>query len=88
MAAMGAAPDMGMAPPEEAAPEESTLDILNRMIEDAKLYMEIDPDEEDKLTMAKVLTMLQGYLAAEQKEAQDAMQGKLSPKILSQAYGG
>lgn len=88
----GAAPppgDPGMMPPEQG-PEggESTIDILNQMLDLAKLYMEVDEDEEDKMTMAKVLTMLQGYLAAEQRESQDAMQGKLSPKLLAQSYGG
>ena len=38
--------------------------------------------------MTKVLQMLQKYLADEQAEQHDAMQGKLSPKILSRAYGG
>ena len=79
---------MGM---EAQGPEqggESTIDILNQMLDLAKLYMEVDEDEEDKLTMAKVLQMLQGYLAAEQKEQQDAMQGKISPKLLAQSYAG
>jgi hypothetical protein len=89
----GAAPpqgDPGMMPPEQGAPEggESTIDILNQMLDLAKLYMEVDEDEEDKMTMAKVLSILQGYLAAEQRESQDAMQGKLSPKLLAQSYGG
>jgi hypothetical protein len=82
--------DPGMMPPEQGAPEggESTIDILNQMLDLAKLYMEVDEDEEDKMTMAKVLSILQGYLAAEQRESQDAMQGKLSPKLLAQSYGG
>ena len=86
----GAAPPPGMMPPEQGAPEggESTIDILNQMLDLAKLYMEVDEDEEDKMTMAKVLSILQGYLAAEQRESQDAMQGKLSPKLLAQSYGG
>ena len=80
----------GGAPPPAPAPEggESTTDILERMIEDAKLYIDTDEDEEDKHTMAKVLTILQGYLAEEQKEARDALGGKLSPKIMARAYGG
>ena len=32
----------GGPPPEQVAPAESTLDILNRMIEDAKLYIDTD----------------------------------------------
>jgi hypothetical protein len=91
-AMMGGAPPMGpppMGPP--PAPEgggESTTDILEQMIELSKLYIETDEDEEDKLTMTKVLQILQKYLADEQKEAQDAMSGKLSPKIMARAYGG
>lgn len=77
--------DPNMMPPQGG---ESTIDILRQMLDLAKLYMEVDEDEEDKMTMAKVLTMLQGYLAEEQRESQNAMQGKLSPKLLAQSYGG
>ena len=82
----GMPPEPPMGDP--AAGGESTVDILERMIEDAKLYIDTDEDEEDKHTMTKVLTILQGYLADEQKESQNAMQGKLSPKVMARAYGG
>lgn len=81
-----AAPDQG--PDATAQGGESTVDILNRMIQDAQDYLSVEQDEEDKLTMAKVLTMLQGYLAKEQKESDQAMQGKASPRLMRQAYGG
>lgn len=66
----------------------STTDLLEQMIELAKTYIDTDEDEEDKHTMAKVLTILQGYLAEEQKEGREALGGKLSPKIMARAYGG
>lgn len=65
----------------------STVDILRQMLDLGKQYLDVEQDEEDILTMTKVLQLLQGYLASEQKEQQDAMQGKLSPKLLAQSYG-
>lgn len=81
------------APVEEpvAAPQEdgeSTINILNRMIQDAQEYLSVETDEEDKLTMTRVLNLLQGYLAREQKESDQAMQGTASPRLLRRAYGG
>ncbi len=88
-------PEMGAPPPVDGAPleadpaaGESTIDIVTRMIEDAKLIMDTDEDEEDKLGFSKILQMLQKYMADEQRESTDAMQGKMSPRLLAQSYGG
>lgn len=77
---------LGQQPP---APQSGgdTVDILRQMIDLAKNYIDAEQDEDDKLTMTKVLTTLQQYLAAEQKERDDAMQGKASPKMLRSVYG-
>ena len=81
---MGGAPAQG----EPAAGGEDTVTILTRMIEDAKSYIEAEQDEEDKLTMTKVLTTLQQYLADEQKEMDDMLGGKVSPRLMRRAIGG
>lgn len=65
-----------------------TVSILRQMIDLAKSYMEAESDEEDIATMTKVLQTLQQYLADEQAERDDAMQGKFSPKAMRAAYGG
>lgn len=75
----------------ESAPSEggeSTTAILERMISDAQAYITAEKDPEDKLTMTKVLTTLQQYLAEEQKEQDDLLAGKASPKVLRKAASG
>lgn len=57
-----------------------TTSILRQMIDSAKAYIEAEQDEEDKLTMAKILTQLQQYLADEQREQDGMAQGKITPK--------
>ncbi len=88
----GGDPMAGMAPEPAADPAagggDSTTSILERMIADAKLYVEVEQDEEDKLTMTKVLTTLQQYLADEQKETDDLLGGKVSPRALRKVSGG
>jgi hypothetical protein len=83
-------PDAGPAPTSDdsSAGGGSTTDILQRMIDDARSYLEVEQDEEDKLTMTKVLSQLQGYLAKEQKEQDDMLQGKASPRALRKATSG
>lgn len=61
--------------------------MLKDMLDIASGYLDQEQDEQNKLTMQKVTTLLQQVLAAEEKELQDAMGGKMSPKLLSQAYG-
>lgn len=86
---------MGGGPPPveepEAAPDEgggSTVEILDRMISDAMAYIDAETDEEDKATMTKVLSTLQGYKASEQKERDGMMQGKVTPKGMRKASSG
>lgn len=72
---------------EQASPR-STSEILEEMIESAKEYLNVEQDEEDKLTMTKVLQQLQQYLAKEQSEADGALQGKVSPRMIRKTMGG
>lgn len=86
----GAAPDpMAGAPaPGQDADGEDTVAILERMIADAQKYLQVEQDEEDKLTMTKVLQQLQQYKANEQKETDDLLGGKVSPRALRRVAGG
>ena len=65
----------------------STTDILSQMIDLAKEYLDVETDQEDIHTMTGILQKLQQYLASEQKEQDDAMQGKASPKLMRKTYG-
>lgn len=65
---------------------DNPVDLIQQMIDLAKRYIEVEPDEEDKLTMTKnVLASLQQYLAKDQKEGEEMLQGKLSPRAVRRA---
>ena len=81
MAAMGME-GMGAPAPENPSEMYSALrDLLNEI-------RQIEQDEEDLMALEKIGTLVQGLLARNAKEATDAMAGKLSPRMLAQAYGG
>lgn len=82
----GGAPDQG-APPDQA-PTDDPVSVLNRMIADAKTYLEVEQDEEDKATMTKVLSQLQSYLAKEQKEAHAALGISPAQKFVAKQTAG
>ena len=72
-------PMMGQAgPQEDAAP----ADLIRQMLEIADRYRQVEQDDEDLFAMEKVRSDLQGLLAAQQKESDDLLQGKASPKAL------
>lgn len=50
-------------------------------------WRQVETDDEDLLMIEQISTMVQKLLARNSKEAMDAMQGKLSPRMLAQAYG-
>lgn len=62
-------------PPGQGGPEDQPVDLLKQMIDLAKSYLDVEPDEEDKATMTKVLQLLQQYLAKDQADQQAAMGG-------------
>ena len=49
-------------------------------------WRQAEQDPEDLLALEKISTMLQQIETGRAKEAQAAMSGKLSPRIMSQAY--
>src|SRR5690348_4501524 len=59
--------------------EDQPISLLKQMIDLGKRYVEVEPDEEDKATMTKVLSTLQGYLAKDQKENDQMLGGVMSP---------
>lgn len=61
---------------------------IKEIISMVRAYAEQENDEENILTAEKITTMLQQILAAEQKDAEGMLQGKVSPKALRKAYGG
>lgn len=65
-------------PPEEqqqGGPEDEPISLLKQMLQLAAQYLQVEPDEEDKATMAKVQATLQQYLAKDQADAQQALGG-------------
>jgi hypothetical protein len=67
---------------------QAAVDYLKQMIDLAKKYLDVEPDEEDKATMTKVMSQLQQYLAKDQSELDGAMSGSLSPRAMRKAGSG
>jgi hypothetical protein len=63
-------------------------DFARSMLELINEWRQVESDEEDLLMIEQVSTLVQKLLARNQKESLEAMQGKLSPRMMSQAYGG
>lgn len=61
---------------------------FDRMLSDALALASGDMSEQNKLAIQKVMTELQKIKAAEEKESEGMMQGKLSPGLMRRAYGG
>lgn len=64
------------------SPEDNPIEILRQMIEMAQQYMQIEPDESDKGTMAKVLAQLQGYLAKDQADRDKLLGNPAAARVL------
>jgi hypothetical protein len=76
----------GAVPPSLPGPA-SPEAVLRSMLELANVYRQVEQDDEDLQEMEQVTTRLQGLLARNSKEADAAAAGKLSPRLLRQAYG-
>jgi hypothetical protein len=93
-AALGAGPaaggppagpqDTGQPPDQGAAPGDP-VEIVTQMLEMGKTYLDTEEDHEDLLAMQKILTELQNLLTKDQQDADKAMQGNVSPRILRKA---
>lgn len=68
--------------------EQKPIEILRGMIELAQAYLQTEPDDIDKGTMAKVLAQLQAYLAKDQQDAEKAMGVTPQARFLRKANQG
>jgi hypothetical protein len=71
-------PSAGYAPGQSGGSEDQPVQILDQMIQLARQYLDVEPDEEDKATMAKLLATLQQYKAKDQADMQQALGGNAS----------
>lgn len=71
----------GAEPQDSEGYVQAILDMISQWRQD-------EQDPQDLLVLEKISTLLQGITTGRAKEAQDAMQGKLSPRILAQSVGG
>lgn len=51
------------------------LEILQSMVDAAQQYIGVEPDHEDKAVMTKILALVQGLFAKDQKDRDQAMGG-------------
>jgi hypothetical protein len=54
----------------------------------AAMPSESTMSEQTKAKVQKAMTLIQDIKAATEKESHDALGGKVSPRLLTQAYGG
>lgn len=69
----------------------SASDRLDRALNDlmqAAMPSESTMSEQTKAKVQKAMTLIQDIKAATEKESHDALGGKVSPRLLTQAYGG
>ena len=61
-------------------------DLIRQALELVRQYAAQEQSEQGTLDAEKITTLLQQILANEEKELEDAMQGKASPRMLRSAY--
>lgn len=77
-------PDGGGGDPSQQDPSNLIRDMLDLLDQ----YKSTEEDEADKLLVEKIGTQLQQLLANNQQTLDQAMQGKISPKLLRKQYAG
>lgn len=80
----GGAPGAPAGPPpqQQEDDEHEPIRILQQMIQLGQTYQRVEPDAEDKATMAKVLATLHAYLAKDQQDAEAALGGGGATRVL------
>lgn len=68
--------------PEQGEDEREPIAILKQMIQLAARYIQVEPDAEDKATMAKLQATLHQYLAKEQSDAEAALGGGPATRLM------
>ena len=51
------------------------MQVLTQILDLANQYLQVEPDEEDKLTMQKITTLIQQLKAKDQQDQEQAMGG-------------
>ena len=74
-------------PPQPQQAGGSFDDLLSKAIDDLHTLAGLADDPVDKQDVLKCLAALNGIKAAEQKEQDAAMGGKVSPRQMRKAYG-
>lgn len=74
----------GPAPAQES--ESDPRDLIRQALELVRQYAAQEESEQGTLDAEKITTLLQQILASEEKELEQAMQGKASPRMLRSAY--
>jgi hypothetical protein len=88
MALLGGGGEGAPAPEASADPGGDAMELIRQALELVRQYAQQEESESGTLDAEKISSLLQGILAAEEKEMEDAMQGKASPKMLRSAYSG
>jgi hypothetical protein len=84
-AAAQGGPPPGVLGPGEAGPEDDEhepIRILNQVLQLLHRYLTVEPDQEDKAAVAKLLALTQGLLAKDQKDAEAALGGGPATRVL------
>lgn len=68
--------------PQQGSDEREPIAILKQMIQLATRYIQVEPDAEDKATMAKLSATLHQYLAKEQSDAEGALGGGPATRLM------
>lgn len=76
----------GSPPPGQASDGGDPSDLIREMLDILDEYKQTEEDEADLLLINKIGVQLQQLLANNQKELDDAMGGKISPKLLRKQY--
>jgi hypothetical protein len=77
-----------MAPPQDPGADAPPVD-LKTLLSDCRALLQSDEyDAKQKMSISKAESLLASVEAQEQKEQEDAMGGKLSPRILGKLGGG
>lgn len=86
----GLAALLGGAPGSSPAPDAggSATAILKRLVQDIHAAIPQMDDPQDAQELMKCLSAVQGIIANEQKEKDQAMQGKMSPRMMRKATPG
>lgn len=78
----GPTTDTGAGPQAGSSAEDDPISILRQMIEAAQAYMQAEPDEVDKGTMAKILAQLQAVIAKDQADRDKLLGNPAATRVL------